>query len=155
MKVPHPAMRWCLLGASLPVSPQFLPFPRGPCAPGETLVFSILSRSLLPRWVSTCCVLRKSLIGQPPAFLLLETPCFHPHLLLDTFLSRVLSTTCYAEKGVSPLASHVILVVVLQYRFSSFNTRRYARRVSPARMVRIETQVLPSWGSHSSWGERL
>lgn len=37
MKVRHPAMRWCLLGASLPVSPQFLPLPRGPRAPGRNL----------------------------------------------------------------------------------------------------------------------
>lgn len=96
--------------------------PGDPVLQGKTLAFPNLPRSFLPPWLYTCCVPLTSLIGQLPAYLLLETPFFVPHLLLDTFPGHLLSITLCAEKGISPLASHVILFAVLLYHFTSFNT---------------------------------
>lgn len=69
--------------APVPATSQGIPCSR------EILAFPKLSRSLLPPWlIDTCRVLLTLPFGQPPAYLLLESPCFHPRFLLDTFLSN-------------------------------------------------------------------
>lgn len=84
-----------------------------------------------PRTWHLLCLLTL-LFGQPPAYLLTGTPCFHPHLLLDTFhdQSTFHHTLCCGRHLSFGLSFHPF--TSWKYHFSLFNSCRYLLSASPA-----------------------